>query len=342
MIDVDTLLAGMGECVGLDVHRWTFEEPPRESIRVPAGDELPALAGVRTSVSLLDITDPGYSLRNGHLVDPARRVVYEKKVVPLFAQLPVGLLPLEQPRHLRGSVACLSQFQNYGHWLCLALPLISFYREALGSDPDYYYVGSPVTQLHLETLDLLGVGPERIVGDAVAADRLLVAIADREEGCDEDFLLFANRALCPIGGEALPGDRRLFVSRAGASQRRVRNEKECAQALRETSGVELVVTDGMSLRDEIKLFRSAELVVGGHGAGLTNIAFAPTGARLVELASPTYWHSMFAEIAALKRQPHALVWGRPVGPSAGVPGTKHDYTVDVDRVVAAVAAALAA
>ena len=341
MIDVDGLLATTREQSHIVARRRVYEEPPRTSIAVLAGDPIPPLASVRTTLSLLDISDPGFSFRNGYLVDPGRRVVNERKVRPLFDSLKVGLAPLEQPRHLDGSVAWLWTSANYGHWLLYALPLIQYYRSYLGSDPDFYYVGAPVRGYQLESLEMLGIPRNRVVEHAVQADRLLAAIPDREGGYDADLLLFADRALRPRSRSERDPGRRLFVSRASADHRRLLNEVDCADALRDAYGVELVATEGMALADEIDLFREAELVIGGHGAGLSNIVFAPTGARLVELTSTSYWSSPFGEIAALKRQPHALLRGRHGRFQLGLPREWHDFEIDVSRLIDVVGAALA-
>jgi glycosyl transferase family 61 len=341
MIDVDGLLATTREQKHFTVQRRVYEEPRRSSISVPAGDPIPPLENVRTTLSLLDISDPGFSFRNGYLVDPSRRVVYEQKVLPLFDSLRVGLTPLEQPRRLQGSVACLWTSANYGHWLLYALPLIQYYRSYLRSDPDYYYVGAPARGYQLESLEMLGIPRKRIVEHAVQADRLLAAIPDRQGGYDADLLLFADRALRPAARPRQDPGRRLFVSRASAEHRRLLNEADCAAALQDVYGVELVATEEMALADEIDLFRTARLVVGAHGAGLSNIVFAPAGTRLVELTSTSYWSPPVAEIAALKRQPHALLRGRLGRFQLGLPREWRDFEIDVSRLVEVVGAALA-
>jgi Glycosyltransferase 61 len=341
MIDVDTLLAGTGNAAAVRLRRFVLDEPKRLPIELPLGDPLPLLSEVHTTVSLLDVTDPGFSFRNGYLVDAERRVVYEKKVLPAFDSLQVGLSPLEKAIHVRGTVAWLWNAPNYGHWLLLALPLVKYYRSHLGRDPDHYYVGSPVSRYQLESLEMLGVPRDRIIKHGVQADRLLTVIPDRQGGYDADFLLFADRSLRPKQSPDTADGRRLFVSRASADHRRLLNEAECANALRDAHGVELVTTDGMSLADEIDLFRTARLIVGAHGAGLSNIVFAPAGSRLVELTSSSYWYPLFAEITSLKRQPHALLRGRPGRFQLGVPREWHDFEIDVPRLVDVVGAALA-
>jgi capsular polysaccharide biosynthesis protein len=269
------------------------------------------------------------------------RVAHEKKVVADVRSRRIGLSPLEEPVRLDGTVAWLWSYPNYGHWLLLALPLVEHYRSVLGGDPDYYYVGAPVYEYQLESLEMLGISRERVVSHAVTADRVLAAIADRHGDYDTDFLLFAERQLEPDASTAVDPGKRLFVSRAGAGHRRLVNELACARALQDAFGVELVSTDGLSLAEEIALFRGASLVVGAHGAGLTNVAFAPPTARVVELASTTYWDSLFAQIASVKGQTYALVRGRSTRVRLGVPASWHNFEIDIEDLVAVVGEAVA-
>jgi predicted O-linked N-acetylglucosamine transferase (SPINDLY family) len=56
-----------------------------------------------------------------------------------------------------------------------------------------------------------------------------------------------------------------------------------------------VVYDSMSFEETISLFSRAELVIGSHGAGLSNIIFSPNNIPVIEFVSSTdpnvcYWH----------------------------------------------------
>ena len=337
MIDVETLVSN-DPCTGVSVDRAAVSEPPRSLLLIDASPERPVLRGVDTTISLLDIRDDAFSLRNGYLVDPRLRVVYESKVVETFRSLRIGVTPLERPTHVDGTVAWLWNAPNYGHWLLLALPLIEHYRSTLGGDADYYYLGAPTYPYQLEALEMLGISRDRALTHSISADRLLVAIADRRADYDTDNLLFADRQLEATARPS--GDRRLFVTRSGASHRRLVNEDECVRALEDAYGVELVSTAGMSLPDEVELFRGASLVVGPHGAGLTNFVFAGSDARVVELASTTYWDSLFAQIASVKGQQYALIRGPATRVRFGVPASQHDFEIDVPTLLRVVGAAL--
>ena len=78
--------------------------------------------------------------------------------------------------------------------------------------------------------------------------------------------------------------RRLYISRAGANKRKVVNEQELIEALA-ALGFESIEAESLRLADQARLFSEAELVVGAHGAGLTNILFAAPGTRVIEILS---------------------------------------------------------
>jgi hypothetical protein len=334
MITVDDLLEERAE--GVTVTCTDLTEEPRTLTVLPGSDPVPGLGGVETRLALVDVTAPGWAFRGGFLADQRRRLVYERHVAPNFPRMRVGLVPLERPRRVQGTVATLAQANNYGHWLLLALPLVDWYRRHLGSDPDHYYAGASVSELQLESLESLGVERTRVLTGPVAGDRHVAAITDRKFGYDTSFLRFADDRL--LGPASAAGGVRVLVSRGDARHRRLLNEDELAAALAETYGVERVSTATLALHEEIELFNDAELVVGAHGAGLTNIAFAHENAALVEIAGDTYWDSLFAQIAAVRHQRYGLVRG-PADRDRAAAST-HDFSVDVGRVVGLVGAAL--
>lgn len=90
--------------------------------------------------------------------------------------------------------------------------------------------------------------------------------------------------------------RRLYVSRQDATHRRVLNEARLISALRKL-GFEIVVPSKVPFMSQVELFRSAELVVGPHGAGLANSVFCVPGSTLVELSPPRYIFPCWADLA---------------------------------------------
>lgn len=68
------------------------------------------------------------------------------------------------------------------------------------------------------------------------------------------------------------GSERVFVARDDATVRRVSNRDTVERVLSKFNIKKYILSE-MSVREQIDLFSHAELVVGPHGAGLTNIVF---------------------------------------------------------------------
>ena len=128
--------------------------------------------------------------------------------------------------------------------------------------------------------------------------------------------------------------RRLFLTRAPARGRILRNEREVA-AMLARFGFETVDTDVCSLDEQIALFAGARAVVAVHGAGIVNAQFRwPRPFTLVELFPPWYVHPPFAWMA------QQLGWG--YGAICGSRADASDsFVVDVDDLRDCVDAALA-
>ncbi len=76
--------------------------------------------------------------------------------------------------------------------------------------------------------------------------------------------------------------RRVYLSRAQATRRHLVNESELLPVM-ESFGVEPVMLETHSIPEQVALFRQAEWVVAPHGAGLTNLLFAPPQTRVLEI-----------------------------------------------------------
>jgi capsular polysaccharide biosynthesis protein len=106
-------------------------------------------------------------------------------------------------------------------------------------------------------------------------------------------------ALDRMGIPARPsGDRRVYLSRRSAPNRRVTNEAEVA-ALLAGYGFEVVATEGMSLRDQAAMFGSTRYLIAIHGAGITNIMFRRGSPMdVMELHSDEYHTTSYMQICA--------------------------------------------
>jgi capsular polysaccharide biosynthesis protein len=187
----------------------------------------------------------------------------------------------------RVAVLTCSRQDNYYHWLSDVLPRLHMVRSQ-GLLPDRWYVWRQKA-FQAETLSLLGV-PGAAIVDATAfalvdAETLIVPFHEIKFQFEfpQWVYEFLRASFLPAAGPRDgPPVRRIYVSRAGARWRSVVNEAEVLACL-EPLGFRRVSLEGMSFLDQVTLFRDAEVVVGPHDAGLTNLVFAPPGTTLIEL-----------------------------------------------------------
>jgi hypothetical protein len=90
--------------------------------------------------------------------------------------------------------------------------------------------------------------------------------------------------------------KRLYISRADATHRRIANEAELIEMLR-PRGFTVVTLGSLPLADQISLIRGAELIVGPHGMGLTHCAFHRGTLRLIELFNPAIGMDAYAAMS---------------------------------------------
>jgi len=108
-----------------------------------------------------------------------------------------------------------------------------------------------------------------------------------------------------LGGKA--GRNRLYVSRKKTRQRKIQNEAGFEGFLA-GMGFRTVITEELSVPEQIRLFRDAEVVVSAHGAGLTNLIYCKTGAAILELMPENGWKPPhFANLCKSAELRHSII-----------------------------------
>jgi capsular polysaccharide biosynthesis protein len=287
--------------------RTHYEENPRD-LRVDA---------VRRFIDLREPTDCECyvaHLTGGKVVGDARLVATAGDVVLGDLQFLYGAPDpahhwqlrkrrLRWPRALPGKLAMLgaSNGDNYYHWLFDSLPRLRL-LELAGYPLDGFagfVMNNASPDFQWQSLARAGIAADRLVRatkrSVLRCEQLVVPSMPGPRGFPAPWLCRYLRELL-LPRNPPQATRRIYISRRHARGRKILNEDEMLPLL-ERQGFDIVHAERLSFDQQISLFASAEEVIAVHGAGLSNLVFAPPGARVLELRSPAHDNECFRTLA---------------------------------------------
>lgn len=274
----------------------------------------------------------------GAAYDRERRLIEElscqKYSVPISQSKllhPTTLLPPLQEFSGTAVILTALHADRYYHWMIDIVPKIEhFLREGL--DPDYYLVCNE-TPFQREINQLLSLPEAKIVhppaSDCHMRFDVLYAVAPTRPhlGAYKHRVDFLKSLL--LGETRQPrATRRLYLARGATQTRRVLNEQELEPFLL-SRGFEIVLADRLTVAQQAKLFSEAELIIGPHGAAMTNLIFTPAGSRFVEFMPDGYYHPGFKRICEVNQIRYDIVTVDALN------GHRHDIVLDetlIDRI----------
>lgn len=239
---------------------------------------------------------------------------------------------------------------NYYHWLMDGLSQIGpfFWLPSLQQNCKMVLSFLRKLPYQLDTAVVLAQQGATILpyaGDRLFARSLFFLSKENMSGADRHKVQFL-RSLFSLPDETCDrqNGQRLFLTRRDVPTRSLRNGRE-VEALMQKLGYHVVTVGGMSVPEQVALFSQAAVVVGTHGAGLTNAAYMRRGAGLVELTSqPCLSDRNFQRIASAAELHYAAVIGDDleVSDDPGMDPKNLSFGVPLAEIVAAVEAVEAA
>jgi hypothetical protein len=189
----------------------------------------------------------------------------------------------------------------YYHWLFDAMPKISLLKQSgLFDQMDYFLVPNYVYKFQKEYLDYFGIPASKVINGElekhVEADKLYVAsyvrVDDHHPKWTLDFLY--NNLIKQH--DKPKRHKRIYIARGDAAvNRKVINEGDLIEMLK-SFDFEIHYLSGLSIVEQANLFNAAEIVIGAHGAGLSNIAFCEPGTKVLEFFPDNYVRHLFYDI----------------------------------------------
>lgn len=206
---------------------------------------------------------------------------------------------------------------NYYHWMLDILPTLEVARVSAAERGLGLRIlvreGAP--KFVRESLTGLGVRSEDVQvwprggSTAVASALCVVHTLSEPVGVAPESLRWVREKLSPseVGTSSKRG---LAVLRSRPCWRSILNDDELYARL-EREGFEVIRPESLSFGEQVAKFASARVVVGLHGAGLTNFMFSRGGA-LLELRG-NYGGCDYYRLAAALNRPYGAVEGSSEG-----------------------------
>ncbi|MBD2654458.1 glycosyltransferase family 61 protein [Synechocystis sp. FACHB-383] len=189
---------------------------------------------------------------------------------------------------------------NYNHWLWDEMPRLLTALPHLPADTRFL-VPDPLSEMQRDSLMALGIKSQYLYPQAFDCESLVERLWFATPLGHSEWAATAPDVAKELrqkfieayakGTENYPR-RRLYISRSEARYRRLLNEEEILPIL-EKEGFEVIRPENLSFPEQVQTFSQASIIMGVHGAGLTNMLFAPSGATIVEIHGPVsrshYW-----------------------------------------------------
>jgi capsular polysaccharide biosynthesis protein len=194
---------------------------------------------------------------------------------------------LRPRRTLAGARLWVTDDWSYGyfHWLADALPRLYAARDLAARTTLLLPAGFERMDFVRSSLELFGVPRVEYVpaGEVCFCERLLLPTHTAPSGNYREDLARGLRDLFAAGfGAPAAAGERVYLSRGRAPKRKVANEPEILDALREF-GFRVVHFEEHPFAEQVRIAQGARFLVSNHGAGLTNMLFMPEGGSVLEL-----------------------------------------------------------
>jgi hypothetical protein len=223
---------------------------------------------------------------------------------------------------------------NYYHWLLDLLPRVLLLKHATQnfSNYDTLLLNGSRANYERETLTTLEVPPEKI-RFVDSRDRFQIASAVFPSLDINVVAPWKVRGLRQLASPVQSNQhrRRLYLSRARAAVRRIANEKEISEVLRQHD-FEILEAETLSFREQAELFANASVIVAPHGAALANIVFCQPGTRVVEISTRAGYRDWYWQLATVAGLSYKVLEARPTGSSSG-PNENADMIVGLARLL---------
>jgi hypothetical protein len=227
---------------------------------------------------------------------------------------------------------------NHYHWINDFLPRLTLLAAELHNYtlllPDAPYIRN----VGIKLLDHLNLKPRNIEwigrGKFVKVPDLAFITSVALSGKVNDALIkeMQHRLSKILVSDNLHANRRVYISRSKASNRKVLNEEQVIELLKEYD-FEVINFEDFSIEQQIQLANSTSIMISIHGAGLTNAFFMKSETAVLEFRRDKVYHNQcYWHLSAALGQKFYYLFGQPDSDNVieGAPGC--NLTIPLEKL----------
>lgn len=256
----------------------SFSNPPLLCSRVPEGT-VAASAGIV-------VTCEWTWIRESVEPAPVGKVVAANRFGGIEVSRPTRAI--DEDVAVIYSVLSPKKLGNYHHWTVEGMTRAAMLERAGVPETVGILVPAPIVELHRQSLTAIGIDERRLIEwDGVPTRFRCVYLPTGPQHSGREPVAAALDLIADKAAALAERDvtrRRLWVSRRGAVRRPFAHEERLI-AIAAAHGFEEVLSERLTVADQLALFASAEAIGGLHGAGLANAAYMAPGGLVVEAAT---------------------------------------------------------
>lgn len=172
---------------------------------------------------------------------------------------------------------------GYFHWMAEVLPRLVAAKNKIGTHPVVLPAKFKMLPFVSDSLKQIGINFRFLEVDNLYKLREVFFISHfAATGNYNDLIVRETRKLLHIKDIKSVEKRFVYISRKNTNKRNISNEVEIIKVLRSYS-FEIVFAEELSFYQQQNLFSSTDILVGNHGAGLTNMLFMKPTSKVLEL-----------------------------------------------------------
>ncbi len=243
-----------------------------------------------------------------------------------------------------------SWYQNYYHWMIEIMPRLFLMKDELSDKK--LVIHKDLSKFHLDTLkkfnfkEIVFISDDEVIkcekisftsfpnyyiNQPLLVDTESVNVIElnihypvtkgmKQWFKDNNPLLRQNTNL---------GNKKIYISRKKAGYRKILNEP-ALELLLNSEGFNKVFLEDFSFDEQVQLLHEANIVLGIHGAGLTNILFMQPGSHIINLISDQHHEFCYLSIASVANVNYSHIncqsHTKKTNPAY------NDITVDVNKI----------